>query len=429
MKSFLRPLLVWKLKLISRLVLRRRRPSVVAITGSVGKTTTKELTARMLSERYRVRSSEGNYNTEIGVPLTIIGAAQPKTFGDWWRALWHGWRLVFSGEDYPEVLVLELAADHPGDLKHLTSFVRPDAAIVTNVRNVHLEAYGSVEQIAEEKSWPVKRLKPDGVAILNRDDRRTRAMHQLAPGQTLYYGFDDGANAYVTNVKQTAHGQTATIHFRQGAGGKAESYPLKTALLGRHQLYATMAAFAAARFGEVDPKQALESIIHVQAPPGRLRVFRGKGRLTILDDTYNASPQATLAALETLYHFKGPHRAILGDMKELGPESQKGHRDVGEVAGKFLDELVVVGEESNHTAEAAKTVGMSPDKIHFAGNAAEAADLINQDKKGGTVLVKASQSMYLEQAVKALLADPRDAKYLVQRLKDPHHQARAELNR
>lgn len=414
MKSFLRAILVWKLKLLSRLVLWRRKPSVVAITGSVGKTTTKELTARMLAERYRVRSTQGNYNTEIGVPLTIIGAPQPKTFGEWTRTLWRGWGLLFGGDDYPELLVLELAADQPGDLKHLTSYVRPDIAIVTNVRGVHREFYNSIEQIAEEKSWVVKRLKPDGVAVLNRDDRHTRSMHQLAPGQTLYYGFDEGANVYATNVKQSAHGQTATLHYREGTGGKAETYPLKTALLGHHQLYAIMAAFAAARFGEVDPKQALASIAQVQAPPGRLRILKGKHRLTILDDTYNASPQAVLAALETLYHFKGPHRAILGDMKELGPESQKGHRDVGEVAGKFLDELVVVGEESNHIAEAAKTAGLSPDKIHFAGNAAEAAELINQDQKGGTVLVKASRSVGLEQSVKALLADPHDAKYLVQ---------------
>ncbi|MSU76071.1 UDP-N-acetylmuramoyl-tripeptide--D-alanyl-D-alanine ligase [Patescibacteria group bacterium] len=414
MKSFLRRILVWKLTLLSRLVLWRRKPNIVAITGSVGKTTTKALTSRMLSERYRVRSSEGNFNTEIGVPLTIIGAKQPKRAGDWWNITVEAIGLLFNGEDYPELLVLELAADKPDDLKHLTSYIHPDIAIVTNVRNVHLEFYDSVERIAEEKSWVVKRLKPGGVAVLNHDDRRTKQMHTLAPDQTLYYGFDEASNVFVTGIKQSAHGQTATLHYRDQTGGKTETYPVKTPLLGRHQLYAIMAAFAAARVGEVDPKQALESIATVQAPPGRLRVLRGKNKLTILDDTYNASPQAVLAALETLYHFKGPHRAILGDMKELGQDSVKGHRDVGEVAGKFLDELVVVGEESNHIAEAAKTAGMKPDKIHFAGNAIEAATLINQDKKGGTVLVKASHTIGLEQSVKALLADPQDAKYLVQ---------------
>lgn len=427
MKSFARTLLVFWLALLARLVLWRRKPSLVAITGSVGKTTTKELTARILAQRYRVRASEGNYNTEIGVPLTIIGARQPRRFAEWWDVTRQAAGLLFGGaEEYPEVLVLELAADKPGDLAHLTSFVRPDIAVITNVRNVHLEFYQGVNQIAEEKSWVVRRLKSSGTAILNADDSRTKAMASAVPGRALTYGFDEEATVSVTDVKQEPGGQRATLHYRERPGATPESFKLQTPLLGRHQLYAIMAAFAVGRVAEVNPEQIIEAIAQVSAPPGRMRIFKGRHRLTILDDSYNASPQATLAALETLYHLKPPHRAVLGDMKELGPAAAAGHRTVGEVAGKFLDELVVVGDEALLIAEAAKRAGMDPKKIHIASNGVEAATFVNTDKHGGTVLIKGSQAVYLEQAVKALLADPQDAKYLVQRLKESHHRAKAE---
>ena len=427
MRSAGRWLLVTWLALLARLVLWRRRPSVVAITGSVGKTTTKELIGRILAERYRTRSTAGNYNTEIGVPLTIIGSRQPRRLVEWWDVTRKAVSLLFSGEeDYPEVLVLEMAADQPGDLAHLTSFVRPDIAVITNVRNVHLQAYQAVEQIAEEKSWIVRRLKSSGTAVLNADDAKTKAMGSAVPGRALTYGFDEESAVYVTDVKQEAGGQRATLHYRERSGAKPHSFKLQTPLLGRHQLYAIMAAFAVGRIAEVDPAQALEAIKQVSAPPGRMRIFKGRHRLTILDDSYNASPQAVLAALETLYHLKGPHRAVLGEMKELGPQSREGHETVGEVAGKFLDELVVVGDDGLIIAETAKRAGMNPDKIHVASNGSEAAKLVNQDKRGGTLLVKGSQSVYLEQTVKALLANPQDVKYLVQRLKDPHHRAKAD---
>lgn len=424
MRKFARSLLVFWLALLARLVLWRRKPSIVAITGSVGKTTTKELIGRILAERYRTRSTEGNYNTEIGVPLTIIGTRQPRRAAEWWEVTRKAIGLLFGGEEeYPEVLVLELAADKPGDLAHLTSFVRPDIAVITNVRNVHLQAYQSVDQIAEEKSWIVRRMKPSGTAVLNADDARTKAMAAAVPGRAMLYGFEEEAQVSVTDVKQEASGQRATLLVRSRPSGEPQALPLKTPLLGRHQLSAIMAAFAVGKIAEVDPTQALEAIAQVSAPPGRMRIFKGRDRLTILDDSYNASPQAVLAALETLYHLKGPHRAVLGEMKELGPQSQEGHEMVGEVAGKFLDELVVVGDEGLIIAEAAKRAGMDPDKIHVASNGSEAATLVNQDKRGGTVLIKGSQAVYLEQATKALLVDPQDAKYLVQRLKDPHHRA------
>jgi UDP-N-acetylmuramoyl-tripeptide--D-alanyl-D-alanine ligase len=430
MRLLLRKLVVWKLGLLARGVLWRYKPKVVAITGTVGKTTTRELTSAMLSSQFRVRSSRENYNSEFGVPLTILDRPVARSARQWLSVFWHGVRLIARRQDYPEILVLEMGAEKPGDLNYLTRLARPDIAVVTRIGRhpVHLEFYRNVSQLVEEKSWVVRRLPPDGVAVLNYDDDKVKKMRAYTTSPVLAYGFTDEASIYVTDIKTKVAkqlNQQAILHYRAQPGQTPKQWKLTTPLLGRHQLSAIMAAFGVAVTVGVDPAQALAAAKSVEAPPGRLRVLPGKGRLTILDDTYSSSPQAVLAALEVLYGFKPPFRAVLGDMKELGSGSVEGHRTVGEVAGKFLDELVVVGDEATHIAEAAKEAGMKPDRIHFASNAVEAAKLVNQDKRGGTVLIKASQSLYLERTVKALLKNPQDERYLHQRLKDPAHQVKA----
>lgn len=424
MRNIFRKLLVTWLGLLARGVLARHHPRIVAVTGSVGKTTTKELTRLMLTERFRVRTSQGNYNTEIGLPLTVFGVERPQHLTGWFGISTAALALLFQTGDYPEVLVLEMAADKPGDIKHLTAIAPPDISIVTNVRGVHLEFYDSVEAIAEEKSWAVRRLRPGGIAILNFDDTTVRMMRSLAsdaPGAVRYYGLTDEADVWLTDITQDRHGQQATLHLKESG----QTFKFTTPLLGRHQLYSVLAAFTAATVSGVDPEQALAAASKFETPPGRLRVLAGKDGLTLLDDTYNASPQAMLDALEVLKGFPGPHRAVLGEMKELGAGREQGHTSVGEALAPWLDELVVVGDDAALIAEGAKRAGMDPAKIHFAGSAPEAVQFVNRDGRGGTVLLKASQSVYLERATIALLKDHRDARQVVQRLKDPAHQAQA----
>lgn len=412
-RRFLRFVVRLLLKPLTKAVMRKYQPRVVAITGSVGKTSTKECTVAMLAERYRVRGSPESYNNELGVPLTILGKDSGSSLKHWWGVFRHGLWLLVRRRDYPEVLVLEMGADHPGDLAYLTAIAPPDIAVVTNVGTTHLAFYDSLEAIAEEKSTLVGRLKPGGLAVLNFDDTRVRMMQTLAPGRVLYYGFTDESHLWVEQIKQGRGGLTATLHLREREGGPVKRWPLKTSVLGRHQLSSLLAAFGVAYTVGVVPEHALAVAMSFTPPPGRLRKLPGRGDLAILDDSYNASPPAVLAALDVLRDMPKPHRAVLGDMLELGKAEEPGHRMVGEVAGKFLDELVVVGDQAVLIAEAAKQVGLDPNRIWFAAEATQAAGLVGQYQHGGTVLVKGSQAMRLERTVKALLRDPRDTKHLV----------------
>jgi UDP-N-acetylmuramoyl-tripeptide--D-alanyl-D-alanine ligase len=418
MKLF-RTILVGLLTLLARGVLARYRPRIVAVTGSVGKTSTKEVAARMLATRYRVRQTEGNYNTEVGVPLTILGEGMPRSPLGWPWLLVKSLRLLAGASEYPEVLVLELAADKPGDMKHLTGLIRPDVAVITNVRSVHREFYDSIEQIWEEKSWLVRRLKNSGTAVLNADDPRVREMGSLTTAKIRLYGEANGAHIQLLDTEHGRGGYRATIAL----GERDET--LQTGIHSQAQLLSIIAALGAAEALEVPDSDALKAAAGWTPPPGRMRVFEGRHGRTIIDDTYNASPEAVIASLEALQAFPAPRRAVLGDMKELGPESAAGHRAVGRAAAKLVDELIVVGEEAETIAAAAKEARLAAGSIHLASNALEAIKVVEALGKGGTLLIKGSQSMYLEQVVAAELKHPRDRTRLLQRLQNPWHAKRA----
>lgn len=420
MKRLARRVVVIVLGLLARGVIRRYKPKIVAVTGSVGKTTTKELTAAMFSNTFRTRSAAGGYNSEFGVPLAILNSTVGFSIIHWISVFSKGLKLLLVKTEYPEVLVLEMAADHPGDIRYLTGLAQPDIAIVTNVRGVHLVNYENIESIAEEKSWLVRRLKPGGTAILNFDDTKVRMMQALAPGAVLTYGLNDEAAVWAEGITQSAKGMSATACYRRTPESPIERWPLRTPLLGRHQLSGVLAALAAAITAGVPPQTAIAAVAHVNPPPGRLRVLDGQHGLTLLDDTYNASPEAMIASLTVLKVFPGPHRAVLGTMRELGVASESGHRSVGEFAGPWLDQLVVVGAEAGPIAAAAAAAGMSPHKIQRCADATEVTGLLEY-WDSGTVLFKASQSVYLERAVEELLNDPRDRRLLLDRLGRPEH--------
>jgi UDP-N-acetylmuramoyl-tripeptide--D-alanyl-D-alanine ligase len=239
-------------------------------------------------------------------------------------------------------------------------------------------------------------------------------MQASAPGRVLYYGLTDESNLWATDLKTTPGGLAATVHYRSTEDGPEETWPLKTLLLGRHQLSGILAALGAALVNGVSAEEALAAVASIGPPPGRGRVLAGKHDLTLIDDSYNASPQAVMASLEVLQQFPGPRIAVLGDMRELGRAREAGHRSVGEFAAGWLDELITVGDDAALIGQAAAAAGMKPEAIHQA-TAKEAAELIEAKHRGGTVLVKGSQAVYLERTVAALLADPRDAARLVKR--------------
>ena len=418
MRRFLRKSAVRVLGSLARLVRWRAKPRIIAVTGSVGKTTTKELIARMLEHDFRLRASRGGYNSEFGVPLTILDRSMPTGLVEWLSLVWRGLGAVIRPGQYPELLVLEMAADRPGDLAYLSTLAPPDVAVITAVQPVHLENYDSIEDIAHEKSQPVRALKPDGLAVLNFDDTRVRMMRAVTKASVSFYGLDDESNVWADSIKQTPAGMTAVIHVREEEASDPTDYQLTTPLLGKHQLSGILAAFAVAYALGVAPERALAAMEAFTPPPGRLTPLPGRGRSLILDDSYNSSPQAALASLEVLKEFPKPHRAVLGEMRELGESSEELHRMVGQSLG-WLDELITVGPQAAPLAAAAQSAGAK--RVHQVDVTPAAIPLTGQ-WRSGTILVKGSQNtLYLERVVESLLRDPADRDRLNHRLDDPRY--------
>jgi UDP-N-acetylmuramoyl-tripeptide--D-alanyl-D-alanine ligase len=221
--------LVWMLRLLTRAVLRRHRPIVVAITGSVGKTTTKDLTAAVLATRFKLRSTEGSANSEVGVPAAVFGSRRRRSARARALLLLDGLSLVVLRRPYPELLILEMAAGRPGELERLTRSIRPDVAVVTNVRPVHRMHYRDFEEIVGEKSWPTRRLD-SGVAVLNRDDPAFRELAEITTGRVVAFGSSPDADVRLEDADLGLDGTTARLRVG-GAFAETGPLPLSSRLL------------------------------------------------------------------------------------------------------------------------------------------------------------------------------------------------------
>lgn len=369
---------------------RRRFPvEVVGVTGSVGKTTTKEMIAAVLAPRFRVLKSPGNYNTEIGLPLTLLGL-RPEH----------------------RVAVLEMGMRGEGQIRHLAALAAPRLGVLTVIAETHVELLGSVEAVARAKRELIEALPPDGVAVLNADDPHQRRMPAATAARVLWYGLGAGAQVTAADVRPQGAAGTA---FRLRAPGIAPGeVPVSLPLPGRHHVLDALAAAAAGLALGVSLEEAALGLGAVSLPDKRSRLIR-TGGLTLIDDTYNASPASVKAALATLEEIAGGRRvAVLGDMLELGERAEAGHREVGRAAAaRGVDLLVTVGDLSRHVREGALEAGLPAERArHYAGREAAAAWLREALRPGDTVLVKGSRGMRMEEVVEALAAwapGPEDA--------------------
>jgi UDP-N-acetylmuramoyl-tripeptide--D-alanyl-D-alanine ligase len=348
---------------------RRLAPDIVAITGSYGKTTTKMATLAVLGESFEVVASEGNKNTPLGLSLLLLN---------------HG----FDGDSK---LVLEMGARLEGDLKELCGYFRPTVSVVTVVRGVHVETFGSVDGVQREKSELVRALGPDGTACLNGDDPRVLAMRDVNRGRTLTYG--TGADCAVRPDRITADLPT----------------------LGEPGLYAALAAFAVGVTLGMDDAAINRGLAKIEPEKGRLNRLRGRGGSTLIDDTYNASPEPTLAALRALEGVEAERRvAFLGDMLELGPTEVEEHADVLARAVAMADHVHAVGELMARAAATLTDAQRERVTLHDASSAVADAirsgDLVTPGP-GDAFLVKGSQGVRMERISEALLhpdVDPAD---------------------
>jgi UDP-N-acetylmuramoyl-tripeptide--D-alanyl-D-alanine ligase len=350
---------------------------VIGITGSIGKTTTKEYVGSVLAQRFNVLKSEGNYNNEIGLPLTLL-------------------RLDGSHQ----YAVLEMGTYGLGEITLLTQLARPQVGLVTNVGPVHLERMGTIERIVEAKSELPGALPPGGVAILNEDDERVRSMAERTAARVFGYGLTPGCDLWADQVESLG---LAGIRFRFHSTwrGQPESRAVRLSVMGRHSVYT---ALGAAAVGLVEGLSWDEIVGGLRTGKQlRLKPVPAINGSLLLDDTYNSSPESAIAALNLLDELEGRKIAVLGDMLELGAQEVEGHRRVARRAIDVASALVTVGERGRLIGEHARSLGMPAARVrHVGDNEAAIAYLSRTLQTGDKVLVKGSRGMAMEQIVQAL---------------------------
>ena len=343
---------------------------VIAITGSVGKSSTKELTSEVLSRKFHTFKNPGNYNNEIGLPLTILNL----------------------GQGY-ERLILEMGFYYPGEISLLCGIAKPDIGIVTNIGTVHAERAGTQETIAKGKAELVEALSPSpaGTAILNYDDPLVKAMATQTNAEVLFYGLDPRADVWADEIQgQGLKGIRFRLHYHE------ESMVLEVPMLGRHSVQTILRA-SAAGFAEGMSMHEVAEALTASNTQLRLVAVQTKSGALILDDTYNATPESTVAALDLLNELKGQKIAVLGDMLELGQYEQAGHEAVGRRAAEVVNHLIAVGPRGQTIADTAKLRGLPPTAVTWVADALQAAEVLKYNLKAGdVVLIKGSHGLRMD---------------------------------
>ena len=413
--------------------LSKFKPTVVAVTGSVGKSSTKEAIYSVLSAYHKVRKNVGNFNGELGLPITILGdwsaadlqviARDSKNVSPVKKALFFLRVVLISMArlslpralvryvgGYPEILVLEYAADKPGDLKYLVEVAKPHIGVLTAVGDipVHVEFYDSPEAVLREKARVIEAIAASGLAVLNGDEERVLSTAEKTRATALTFGFDKSCDVRVAdfeNKLEMIDGMLRPIGITFKLGFENSFVPVRmSGTLGKTQAYAAAAAACVGMAFNLNLVQIAEALAYHRVPDQRMRFLPGVHRSTIIDDCYNASPLSMRSAIETVAGIKAKRKvAVIGDMRELGEWSRQAHREIGELAGKTFDVLVAIGPESKIYAELALKQRFSKKNVVHVQKVEDVLpQLRDVIKEGDLVLIKASHSIGLSKAVAAL---------------------------
>lgn len=432
-------LLQFALDILAKLYIARFHPEIIAVTGNVGKTSTKLAISAVLGNIKKIRSGKGNLNNEFGVPLTIIGNWADEYY-EKGNSIWFWikvlavscWSLVVS-RNYPEVLVLEYGADHPKDIKKLVEKFKPHIGVITAIGKipVHVEYFQDPDHLAREKSKLVSALTTSDYAILNYDDPMVYGMKDKTKARVMNYGFSlpileesekvistSNINLRLSNFdfRFDAEGNPVGIGFKLNQGAHTFVPVNIFGSLGRSQ---ALAAGAAACVGIIYGMNLIEisqALANYKGPNGRLKILKGIKNSIIIDDTYNSSPAAMHLALETLQNLPSKRKvAILGDMLELGKYTVEAHQAMGTLAAETADILITVGLRGKIMAHAAENQ-LSRDNIYSFPTANLAKSKV-QDiiQKGDLILVKGSQGIRMEKIVEEIMVEPERKKELLVR--------------
>lgn len=448
--KFLKKIIVAILTLESRLIIAKYKPFIIAVTGSVGKTSTKDAIYAVLKKKSAfVRKSEKSMNSELGLPLTVIGVPNAwHSPSAWLNNIQKGLELLFRRKPYPDCLILEIGADHPGDIKRVVKWLHPNISVLTRVSDtpVHVEFFKSPAEVFEEKAALVRGTKKGGTVALFADDKKIINLKSelLEKGlKVITFGNNEAADVQGSNfgfefVRDSASDENSNENIPAGSAetlkkslvcrfdltlknieseNKTKTTSYKNPL-GRTGMYPLLAAAAVGVAKGLNIEQISSGLNTYEAPKGRMNVISGINGSTVIDDTYNSSPDAAYSALQTLRELtcSGRKIAVLADMMELGKYSAEEHRKIGKEAAKIVNILVTVGPRSKATGEEAVSNGLSPDMLKSFDSAEDAADFMHHEIRTNDIaLVKGSQSMRMERVVKALLPDPGKAKELLVR--------------
>ena len=385
---------------------------LITVAGSVGKTSTKLAIATLLSQKYRVRLHEGNHNTHLSAPLAILGINFPGNPRNFWQ-----WHKVFSAarkrikspsSQEPQIIIQELGTDHPGDIERFSKYLAPNIAVITSVSPEHMEFFGSIDAVAQEELGAASFAE---IAILNQDDISPDFFKYVQNSNVSTYSSIGGANYnFIAN----------SFSLIDGFGGKIQTpeygeINVRVKVFGEHSLRPIIGAVAVSAKLGLSSQEIIGGLASLKPIPGRMNFMRGVKESVLIDDTYNSSPAALEAAIQTLYALSAPSKiAIIGSMNELGESSAFEHQKIGEMLdGISLYWVITVGEQANRfLAPAARLRGC---QVYEAKNAIDAGTFAHKImERGSLVLLKGSQGeVYLEEATKILLLNKEDENLLV----------------
>ncbi len=422
-KNFFKKSVTKILWVLAKLIIKKYQPKIVGVTGSVGKTSTKDAVATVLASAHEVRASAKSYNSEFGIPLTIIGTPSPwsSAFG-WFVVFIKGLWLIVWRQPYPAWLVLEVGADRPGDIKFVTEQLNFNAAVITQLPDlpVHVEFFPSVEAVVAEKLTLAKATPENGLVVLNIDDDKQIAARPNLKAHVITYGLKPEADVKAEFIHLMYEGEGESkkptgLTFKLSFEGTSLPVRLE-GVLGEHQIYPALAAAAVGlKFG-INLVQVAEALPRFAPPAGRMRLLAGIKETLILDDTYNASPAALAAGLKTVgeLEIKGRKIAVIGDMLELGDYTILAHKQAGIEAAAVAETIITVGIRAKFLAEGAKEAKFSLKKVHHFSTAAEAGEYLKKNiKPGDLIYLKGSQRMRLEKAVEMIMQEPQKKSLLL----------------
>jgi UDP-N-acetylmuramyl pentapeptide synthase len=409
MIEFVKAFVTTILTLEAQIILKRKKPKIIAITGSVGKTSTKDAIYTILKNRVHARKSDKSFNSDIGIVLTVLGLSNGwhNPF-IWAKNILDGALTAFFSSSYPEVLVLEMGVDRPGDMRRLTRWIKPDVVVLTRFPDVpvHVEFFADPEDVVKEKMTLTQALRPDGVLIYNNNDKEICSFIEEIPQQAFSFGRTNPSHFMASGDRVIYDGSLpAGIEFvltHINTSAKVQLYDT----LGTQHGYTYAAAVAVASLFDISLDESVEILKGHTPPRGRMCIIPGIKGSVIIDDSNSSSPVACAQALQTLLELqtKSKKIVVLGDMLELGKFSVREHERIGELLANKVDALCTLGVRSRKIAEGALANGMNKNAIFQYDEISQLLhDLPAIIENGDVVLVKGSQNMRTEKIVEAIM--------------------------